>query len=102
MYYIVLQLKYKKRRYIYGDYSIKDNQDAATDGDVDIALALYVAWMQWGDYMGINDARGNPISYKKESSIIWLKFFHKSIKDKCAKHTSQQKNNSYIEGSKTL
>ena len=31
--------------YIYGDYSIKDNQDAATDGDVDIALAssLFVA-----------------------------------------------------------
>ncbi|MBP5371904.1 MAG: hypothetical protein J6Y55_08310 [Bacteroidales bacterium] len=52
--------------YAYGDFSLKDNQDAATDGDVDIALALYVAWMQWGDFMGVNDMRGNPISYKKE------------------------------------
>ena len=62
--------------YIYGDYSIKDNQDAATDGDVDIALALYVAWMQWGDYMGINDARGNPISYKKELMDVLKGFIH--------------------------
>ncbi|MBO7055794.1 MAG: hypothetical protein J6W37_10550 [Bacteroidales bacterium] len=62
--------------YAYGDYSIKDNQDAATDGDVDIALALYVAWMQWGDYMGINDARGNPISYKKELMDVLKGFIH--------------------------
>lgn len=38
--------------------------DAAADGDFDIALALLVAWYQWGDNMGINDACGNPISYK--------------------------------------
>ena len=62
--------------YAYGDFSIKDNQDAATDGDVDIALALYVAWMQWGDYMGINDARGNPISYKKELMDVLKGFIH--------------------------
>ncbi len=66
----------KQRRYIdgvvleanyaYGDYALKDNANSATDGDVDIALALYIAWMQWGDYMGVNDVLGNPISYKKE------------------------------------
>lgn len=52
--------------YAYGDYAIKDNANSATDGDVDIALALYVAWMQWGDDMGVRDSRGNMISYKKE------------------------------------
>ncbi len=52
--------------YAYGDYALKDNANSATDGDVDIALALYVAWMQWGDNMGINDIKGNPISYRKE------------------------------------
>ncbi|MBR5434916.1 MAG: hypothetical protein IK117_10825 [Bacteroidales bacterium] len=62
--------------YQYGDFSLKDNQDAATDGDVDIALALYVAWMQWGDYMGVNDSRGNPISYKKELMDVLKGFMH--------------------------
>ncbi len=52
--------------YAYGDYALKDNANSATDGDVDIALALYVAWMQWGDDMGVRDSRGNMISYKKE------------------------------------
>lgn len=52
--------------YAYGDYALKDNANSATDGDVDIALALYIAWKQWGDYMGVNDISGNPISYKKE------------------------------------
>ncbi len=62
--------------YAYGDFSLKDNQDAATDGDVDIALALYVAWMQWGDFMGVNDMRGNPISYKKELMDVLKGFMH--------------------------
>ena len=52
--------------YVYGDYTNKDNKDAATDGDVDMAIALYIAWRQWGDDMGINDFSGEPISYKKE------------------------------------
>ncbi len=52
--------------YAYGDYALKDNANSATDGDVDIALALYVAWMQWGDDMGVRDSRGNMISYRKE------------------------------------
>ena len=52
--------------YAYGDYALKDNGDAATDGDIDIALALYIAWRQWGDLMGIDGANGEPISYRKE------------------------------------
>ncbi|MCQ2605697.1 MAG: glycosyl hydrolase family 8 [Bacteroidales bacterium] len=62
--------------YGYGDFSIKDNQDAATDGDVDIALALYIAWRQWGDFMGVNDSKGNPISYKKELIDVLKGFIH--------------------------
>jgi uncharacterized repeat protein (TIGR01451 family) len=41
--------------------------NSATDGDVDIAYALLCAYYQWGEFMGINDACGNPISYKKEA-----------------------------------
>lgn len=41
--------------------------NSATDGDVDIALALLLAYRQWGEFMGINDACGNPISYKQEA-----------------------------------
>lgn len=41
------------------------NDDSAADGDYDIALALLVAYRQWGDMMGVNDACGNPISYKQ-------------------------------------
>lgn len=44
------------------------NDDDATDGDVDIALALLVAYRQWGEFMGINDACGNPISYKEAAT----------------------------------
>ncbi|MFP4241628.1 MAG: glycosyl hydrolase family 8 [Chitinispirillaceae bacterium] len=40
--------------------------NSATDGDVDIALALFIAYQQWGEFMGIDDSRGNPISYKYE------------------------------------
>ena len=40
--------------------------NSATDGDVDVALALYTAYMQWGEFMGIYDSRGNPISYKHD------------------------------------
>lgn len=40
--------------------------NSATDGDVDIALALFTAYKQWGDSMGINDSRGNPILYKHD------------------------------------
>jgi uncharacterized repeat protein (TIGR01451 family) len=41
--------------------------NSATDGDYDIAMGLLIATMQWGDNMGINDACGQAISYKKEA-----------------------------------
>jgi len=40
--------------------------NSAADGDFDIALALLIAHMQWGEFMGINDSRGNRISYKDD------------------------------------
>jgi len=46
--------------------------NSAADGDFDIALALLIAYLQWGEFMGINDACGEPISYKKEA-IEFLK-----------------------------
>ena len=62
--------------YQYGDFALSDGATAggntAADGDVDVALALYVAYKQWGEFMldsdgnVVNDACGNPISYKQE------------------------------------
>lgn len=43
------------------------NVQSASDGDFDIAMALLLATKQWGENMGINDACGNPISYKAEA-----------------------------------
>ena len=60
--------------YQYGPYAIGDRGaggNTAADGDVDVALALYVAYKQWGEFMRdldgniVNDACGNPISYKE-------------------------------------
>ena len=62
--------------YAYGDYATKDNDDAATDGDVDVAIAMYIAWRQWGDLMGIKDAQGNDISYRKELIDLIHAFVH--------------------------
>jgi len=42
------------------------SDNSATDGDVDYALALMIAYKQWGEFMGINDSRGNKISYKAD------------------------------------
>lgn len=57
--------------YKYGKNSLLEPiGDAAADGSFDIALALLVAWKQWGEFMGINDACGNPISYKVEALKI--------------------------------
>lgn len=50
---------------IYSNASTDIN--SAADGDVDIALALLMAYKQWGDNMGITDACGKPISYKQEA-----------------------------------
>lgn len=62
--------------YQYGDFALSDGDKAggntAADGDVDVALALYVAYKQWGEFMlndkgeKVLDACGNPISYKQE------------------------------------
>ena len=61
--------------YEYGPFSLGDNEgdfDSAADGDEDVALALYVAYKQWGEFMldengeKVLDACENPISYKQE------------------------------------
>ena len=60
--------------YLYGDFSILDQGTSGTaaDGDVDVALALYVAYKQWGEFMRndkgeiVKDACDEPISYKQE------------------------------------
>jgi len=67
--------------YLYGNlpgvyHNITDN--SAADGDVDIGFALLCAYYQWGEFMGINDACGNPISYKKEA-LAYLKSFTDTI-----------------------
>ncbi|NLG17819.1 MAG: DUF11 domain-containing protein [Fibrobacter sp.] len=46
--------------------------NSAADGDFDIALALLCAYRQWGEFMGIDDACGNPISYK-QAAIDFIK-----------------------------
>ncbi|NLD92843.1 MAG: DUF11 domain-containing protein [Fibrobacter sp.] len=53
--------------------------NSAADGDVDIGLALLTAYYQWGEFMGINDASGEPISYKKEA-INFLKALTDTLK----------------------
>lgn len=55
------------KNYEWGDLSLVDNTDSAADGDVDIALALLVAYKQWGEDSGYTDACGNMINYKKEA-----------------------------------
>ncbi|MFN8417371.1 MAG: glycosyl hydrolase family 8 [Cytophagaceae bacterium] len=43
------------------------DNDSATDGDFDVAMGLLMAYMQWGEFMGINDACGTPINYRTEA-----------------------------------
>ena len=62
--------------YAYGPFALSDGaqpgSNTAADGDVDVAIALYVAYKQWGEFMHdengniIEDACGNKISYKQE------------------------------------
>lgn len=61
--------------YDYGPFALGDQKaggSSAADGDEDVALALYVAYKQWGEFMldengeKVLDACGNPISYKQE------------------------------------
>jgi uncharacterized repeat protein (TIGR01451 family) len=60
--------KYSQLPTVY--HSIGEN--SAADGDFDIAMALLLACRQWGEFMGIDDACGNPISYK-QAAIDFLK-----------------------------
>jgi gliding motility-associated-like protein/uncharacterized repeat protein (TIGR01451 family) len=54
--------------YKYGSNTITEvGSDAATDGDVDFALGLLMAWSQWGDLSGYTSFTGEPISYKEEA-----------------------------------
>ena len=46
-----------------------------TDGDVDIAMAMLIAYKQWGEWMMqdgqvVKDSRGNPISLKYEAQRV--------------------------------
>jgi uncharacterized repeat protein (TIGR01451 family) len=47
--------------------------DAATDGDVDIALAALIAWNQWGDNTGYTKWNGTPIQYR-EMALDMMRF----------------------------
>jgi len=47
-------------------------ENSAADGDFDIGFALLCAYKQWGEFMGVDDACGNPISYK-QAAIDFLK-----------------------------
>lgn len=54
--------------YPFGDNVLSDFRgDSATDGSVDIALGLLMAWKQWGDDSGYIAANGVAISYKQEA-----------------------------------
>lgn len=54
--------------YKYGKNTITEvGGDAATDGDVDFALGLLMAWRQWGDNSGYTWPDGTVISYKEEA-----------------------------------
>lgn len=56
-----------KADYLYGDNVLLDMTDGASDGSFDVAMALLMAWKQWGDNMGIVDYQGNLITYKSEA-----------------------------------
>ncbi len=56
-----------------------ENRGSATDGDDDIAMALLIAYKQWGEFMmqdgkPVLDYSGKPISYK-EAAEDFLKAF---------------------------
>lgn len=59
--------------------STSENDGSATDGDDDIAMALLIAYKQWGEFMmqdgkPVLDYSGKPISYK-EAAEDFLKAF---------------------------
>lgn len=59
--------------------STSENDGSATDGDDDIAMALLIAYKQWGEFMmqdgkPVLDYSGKPISYKEAAEDL-LKAF---------------------------
>ena len=68
--------------------------NSATDGDVDMALALYTAYCQWGEFMGINDSKNNPISYKHDC----IEFLKALIDTVPLAHSAQPGDTAYLSG----
>lgn len=57
------------------DAAYGSDSHSATDGDVDIAMAMLIAYKQWGEWMMqdgqvVKDSRGNPISLKYEAQRV--------------------------------
>ena len=74
------------------------NCHSATDGDVDIAMALLIAYKQWGEFMYQNgtlvrDSEGNPISYKKEAQNVI-----KALVGLVPEHTTWDGRTAYLTG----
>lgn len=59
-------MNYPTWEYQKGSLIEGESQGAAPDGVYDCVMGLYVAWKQWGDKMGIKDASGEDISYRKD------------------------------------
>ncbi len=57
------------------DAAYGSDSHSATDGDVDIAMAMLIAYKQWGEWMMqdgqvVKDSRGNAISLKYETQRV--------------------------------
>lgn len=57
------------------DAAYGSDSHSATDGDVDIAMAMLIAYKQWGEWMMqdgqvVKDVNGNPISLKYETQRV--------------------------------
>ncbi|MCQ2191583.1 MAG: glycosyl hydrolase family 8, partial [Paludibacteraceae bacterium] len=57
------------------DAKYGSDSHSATDGDVDIAMAMLIAYKQWGEWMMqdgkvVKDSEGNPISLKYETQRV--------------------------------
>ncbi|MDR2963348.1 MAG: DUF11 domain-containing protein, partial [Bacteroidales bacterium] len=71
---------------------------SAADGDYDIAMALLIAYKQWGEFMyhngtQVKDGTGAPISYKKAAQD-----FIKALVDTIPYYTANGGKNGYLTG----
>jgi gliding motility-associated-like protein/uncharacterized repeat protein (TIGR01451 family) len=71
---------------------------SAADGDYDIAMALLIAYKQWGEFMyqhgvQVRDGENNPISYKKAAQD-----FIKAMVDTVPYFTTNELPNGYLTG----